>query len=99
MGVLALLAGAAVFALSMGNDPDEAAAEAVGRIKAMKPSETGVKPLDMAAFETTMSLLRKPPTLTDVSGTDAKITLVNPRSIERSEGKAKRVIDRRVLHD
>lgn len=81
VGVLALLAGAAVFALSMGNDPDEAAAEAVGRIKAMKPSETGVKPLDMAAFESTMSLLRKPPALADVSGTAASFLASERRVI------------------
>jgi len=67
VGVLALLGGAAVFALSMGNDPDEAAASAVGRIKAMKPSETGVKAVDMSGFETTFSLLRKPPVVAEVS--------------------------------
>ena len=32
-------------------------------------------------------------------GIKPKITLVNPKTIERSEGKAKRVIDRRKLHD
>ena len=30
-------------------------------------------------------------------GLAAKITLVNPKSIQRSEGKAKRVIDKRNL--
>jgi phenylacetate-CoA ligase len=30
-------------------------------------------------------------------GVSAKITLVNPRTLDRSEGKAIRVIDRRVL--
>ena len=30
-------------------------------------------------------------------GIGAKVTLVNPKSIERSEGKAKRVIDKRKL--
>ncbi|MBP5753023.1 MAG: hypothetical protein J6W60_09235, partial [Treponema sp.] len=29
----------------------------------------------------------------------AKVTLVAPKTIERSEGKAKRVIDTRKLHD
>ena len=32
-----------------------------------------------------------------VLGISAKITLVEPRSIERTEGKSKHVIDRRVL--
>ena len=31
-------------------------------------------------------------------GIGAKVHLVNPKSIERSEGKAKRVIDNRKLH-
>lgn len=34
-----------------------------------------------------------------VLGIAAKIRLVEPKSIERSEGKAKRIIDRRKLHD
>jgi len=66
VGVLALLAGVAVFALSTGNDPDAAAAESVGRIKAMKPSETGVKSIDMSPFESALVLLRKPPALAEV---------------------------------
>ena len=35
--------------------------------------------------------------LRNVLGIGAKVHLVNPRSIERSEGKARRVIDRRKL--
>ena len=35
--------------------------------------------------------------LDSVLGITAKVTLVEPGSIERSEGKAKRVIDKRVL--
>lgn len=37
--------------------------------------------------------------LRSVLGLSAKVTLVEPKSIERSEGKAKRVIDTRKLHD
>ena len=83
VGVLALLGGAAVFALSLGNDPDEAAATSVGRIKAMKPSESGVKALDMAGFESAMSLLRKPPTLAEVSETAASFLASERRVICR----------------
>lgn len=36
--------------------------------------------------------------LRSMLGIGAKVHLVNPKSIERSEGKAKRVIDRRKLH-
>ena len=35
--------------------------------------------------------------LRSMLGIGAKVHLVNPKSIERSEGKAKRVIDRRRL--
>ena len=35
--------------------------------------------------------------LRSMLGIGAKVTLVNPKSIERSEGKAKRVIDKRKL--
>ncbi|MBE7016417.1 MAG: phenylacetate--CoA ligase, partial [Ruminococcaceae bacterium] len=35
--------------------------------------------------------------LRDVLGIGAKVHLVNPKSIQRSEGKAKRVIDNRKL--
>ena len=81
VGVLALLGGAAVFALSMGNDPDEAAASAVGRIKAMKPSETGVKPVDMSGFESTFSLLRKPPSVAEVPEAAASFLASERRAI------------------
>ena len=55
-------------------------------------------------FDDTLSVLaRREKAIADAMrsllGIGPKITLVNPRSIERSEGKAKRVIDRRVLHD
>ncbi|MBQ6836971.1 MAG: hypothetical protein IJO47_07950, partial [Clostridia bacterium] len=35
--------------------------------------------------------------LRDVLGIGAKVHLVNPKSIQRSEGKAKRVIDNRKM--
>ena len=36
--------------------------------------------------------------LRSMLGIGAKVHLVNPKSIERSEGKAKRIIDNRKLH-
>ena len=71
VGLLALLGGAAVFALSLGNDPDAAAAKAVGRIAAMKRTETGVKPIDMSEFSKASGLLRSPPTVAEVSETSS----------------------------
>ena len=93
VGLLVLLGGAAVFALSMGNDPDEAAVAAVGRIKAMKPAETGVKPVDMSTFESALSLLRKPPALAEVPETAASFLASERRVVckgtaEKPCGKA-----------
>ncbi len=53
--------------------------------------------------DTVTALVRKEKEITaamqSILGIQPKITLVNPRSIERSEGKAKRVVDLRHLHD
>ena len=46
----AVLAGAALFALSLGDDPDAAADEQRSEIKRMMPEETGVKAVYMAAY-------------------------------------------------
>ena len=35
----------------------------------------------------------------DITGIRVKVTLVEPKSLPRSEGKAKRIIDKRSLHD
>ena len=83
VGVLVLLGGAAFFALSLGNDPDEAASSAVSRIKAMKPSETGVKAVDMSGFESTFSLLRKPPAVSEVPEASASFLASERRVICR----------------
>ena len=93
VGVLALLGGAAVFVVSLGNDPDKAADAAVSRINGMKPSEHGVKALDMSGFESALSLLRKPPALADVSASAASFLASERRVIckgttEKPCGKA-----------
>ena len=50
---------------------------------------------DMASIERLQKQLVEK--LRNVLGIGAKVTLVNPNSIARSEGKAKRVIDKRKL--
>jgi len=35
----------------------------------------------------------------DITGIRVKVTLVEPKSLPRSEGKAKRIVDKRSLHD
>lgn len=93
VGIVVLLAGGAVLALSLGSDPDAAAADELARIDRMKPSETGVKPLEMQSFESAMSLMRKPPVLAEVSETAASFLASERRVIckgtaEKPCGKA-----------
>ena len=93
VGIVALLGGAAVFALSLGNDPDVAAQEEAASIDRMKPAETGVKPVDMARYGFTAGLLRKPQTLTEVSESAASFLASERRVIckgttEKPCGKA-----------
>lgn len=71
VGVFALVAGGLVFALSLGDDPDGAGAEAVSRIAQTKPSETGVNPLDMASYFLALTGARSPKTLAEVGEKDA----------------------------
>ena len=47
IGVFVLGVGTVFYVSSLGEDPDEAAAEAVARIDRMKPAETGVASLDL----------------------------------------------------
>ena len=70
-GVLALLGGGVVFALSLGEDPDGAGTEEVARIERMKPADTGVKPLEMASYFLSLTGARAPKTLAEVGQKDA----------------------------
>ena len=66
LGVLALLGGGAMFALSCGNDPDEAAAAEARSIERMKPQESGVKSVAMDAFKKSVSDTKAPKTVAEV---------------------------------
>ena len=67
VGVLALAGGAAFYMMSLGADPDEAAAASVADVDRMKPAETGVKAVDMAAMRNATRLTRNPLTAADVA--------------------------------
>lgn len=71
VGLVALVGGALVFALSLGADPETAAADEVARVDRLKPEETGVKPVDMAAYMLALKAARSPATVLDVSEKDA----------------------------
>ena len=60
VGVLALCGGAAFYVMSLGEDPDEAAAGSVAEVARLKPAETGVKALDMEKMRQAVKLTRNP---------------------------------------
>ena len=67
VGALALVGAAAFYAMTAGNDADEAAAQAVAGVERMRPSETGVKALDMADFQSAMRVARNPVTIAEIT--------------------------------
>jgi hypothetical protein len=66
-GALALLGAAAFYVMSLGNDADEAAANAVASVDRMRPSETGVKAVDMGAFQAAMRVTKNPVVIAEIS--------------------------------
>jgi len=70
VGLLALAGAAAFYAMSLGDDPNEAAARAAAAVENRRPSETGVKPLDMERLRMALRLTRNPLQMSEVSETD-----------------------------
>ena len=87
VGVIALALGAAYYVSVLGEDPDEAAADAVARIDRMKPKEAGVAPVDMSALQAATSLIRKPVLLAEIDGR-AESFLASERRVLCKCGKA-----------
>lgn len=67
VGVAALVAGGAFFALTLGADPDEAAQQEAARVERMKPQDTGVKPVDMTENQAATRITRSPAKLAEIS--------------------------------
>ena len=51
VGVLALVGAGTFYALALGNDADGAARRSVAAVERMRPQETGVKAVDMSAYQ------------------------------------------------
>ncbi|MBR2839545.1 MAG: hypothetical protein IKE55_12220 [Kiritimatiellae bacterium] len=66
VGLLALVAGGLVFALSLGADPEAGAADEVARVDGLKPKETGVKPVDMTTYLLAFKSAQSPVAIPDV---------------------------------
>ena len=71
VGIAALVAGGLVFVLSLGADPDSAAAEEVARVDRLKPQETGVKPVDMTSYLLAYKAAKSPTTVVEIGEKDA----------------------------
>ena len=71
VGLLALVGGGLLFALSQGADPESAAAEEVANVDRLKPQETGVKPVDMMPYLLAYKGAKSPTTIVEVGDKDA----------------------------
>ena len=88
LGVVMLAVGIVFYVSVLGDDPDEAATAAVARIDRMKPTETGVAPLDMSAFQSAASLVRKPVLLAEFVDERSESFLASERRVLCACGKA-----------
>ena len=66
VGVAALVAAGAFFAMTLGDNAEELAANEAAAIERMKPTDCGVKPVDMAENETAVRMTRSPVTVVEI---------------------------------
>ena len=88
VGAIVLGVGAIFYVSSLGEDPDEAAAEAVARIDRMKPAETGVAPLDLSGYQSASSSIRRPVLLAEIDGRSESFLASERRVLCSKCGKA-----------
>jgi len=67
VGIAALVAAGAFYAMAIGEDPEEAANRAAQAVQRRKPDSCGVAKADLSAFETATRLTRSPALLSEVS--------------------------------
>lgn len=67
VGVLALVGAGTFYALALGNDADGAARRSVAAVERMRPQETGVKAVDMSAYQAAIRSTRNPVTVAEIS--------------------------------
>ena len=66
VGLAALVAGGAFFAMTLGDDAEELAANEAAAVDRMKPTDCGVKPVDMSENQTAVRLTKSPVTVAEV---------------------------------
>ena len=79
-GVVVLAVGVLVYVASLGEDAEDSAAAEVQRLRRMKPSATGVKPVDMTELKATFRLAKNPVRVSDVP-VDAESFLASERRV------------------
>ena len=87
VGLLTLAGGAAFYAMTLGDDPDEAAGASVAEVDRMKPKKTGVAALDMTKMLQAVRLTRNPLKSTEIKE-DAENFLASERRVLCKCGKA-----------
>ena len=87
-GVVALVAGVALFVMTGGGDPDENAAVVVSRLKSAKKAGTGVKPVDMTPYERALQFAVKPPTLAEIDDAAGNFLASEMPAVRRDSGRA-----------
>jgi len=68
--LVALAGGAAFFAMTLGVDPDQAAADEAAAVASMKPPETGYKDVDLALYLLAIKSARAPTEVPEVGESD-----------------------------
>lgn len=87
VGLVALLAAGGFYGMSLGDDPDELAAAKASDVDRMKPSDIGVKPVDMTTNSAAIRATRSPVTIGDVPEKQASF-LASARYVMCKCGKA-----------
>ena len=67
VGVLALLGAAAFYVMTIGEDPEAEADQAVASAASKRPKETGVEKLDLLEFSTASRLAKSPVQISEIS--------------------------------
>ena len=76
VGIAALAAGGAFFALALGEDADRIASEKAAEIDRLRPQEIGVQPIDMTENLAATRLTVKPIVVSDVSLSDSQASFL-----------------------
>lgn len=67
IGVLVLALGAVFYVMALGEEEAATVQDKMSEVRRMKPAETGVKAVDLSAYQTASRLVKAPPVVAEVS--------------------------------